>query len=434
MYKQSEFVDNLKSYVGKNIFNNAIGALIDNNPFLRPIYDQHLIDILGSKTRSEQLFLQRTLFNIYEHDLMFIPNTFEQENDFKQFYASDICQCAEVIRPQIEQWVLEDVLLNDLKELNYNTTQMYEMFFEKIQQAKSAEVKLIKEITQSKNPIRALGYFLIQLAGDFLTEASGMARNLPGNYGPMQSELFKIFIDEYGYGVHGTKHSTAYERLLENQGLSSIPHTYWNYYLISSLAIHNYIHFICKNHRYFFRYVGALYYAEATYSDFCAKISKLIKDTCGNNAETFYFDEHYHIDQHHSRMVFDRLITPITKQYNGMYNSDIIKGFMEFQYYLQWNEKEIIQHIKYVDNIDSFINTSSPKILETEGILYNLDQTFFSVTDRETQYEIKNGELTFCVDIQGNKALSTGDTIIIPEGIQYGLVIHKPVKAIITTL
>ena len=59
--------------------------------------------------------------------------------------------------------------------------------------------------------------WLLQLAPDFLIESSPMARYSSGNYGEMGSALFRIIIDELGYGDHKQRHSTLFEKRLSQQ-------------------------------------------------------------------------------------------------------------------------------------------------------------------------------------------------------------------------
>ncbi|MCV5434207.1 iron-containing redox enzyme family protein, partial [Escherichia coli] len=63
----------------------------------------------------------------------------------------------------------------------------------------------IKNSIDKKN---AAQDWLLQLAPDFLIESSPMARYSSGNYGEMGSALFRIIIDELGYGDHKQRHST----------------------------------------------------------------------------------------------------------------------------------------------------------------------------------------------------------------------------------
>ncbi|KMQ80554.1 hypothetical protein BPMI_04742 [Candidatus Burkholderia pumila] len=86
-----------------------------------------------------------------------------------------------------------------------------------------------------------------------------MARNVLGNFSAHQSELFKILIEEYGYGMHEKKHSTIFEEMMRQAGLNATTHHYWQFYTAPSMALTNYFHYISANHQHFFRYLGALF-------------------------------------------------------------------------------------------------------------------------------------------------------------------------------
>src|SRR3990167_4769682 len=84
-----------------------------------------------------------------------------------------------------------------------------------IDQYEQSENALCSAIMNARDPQWAAKQLLIQMAPDFLAEASPLARTILGSFGPEQSEMMKVLIDEYGYGVHHTKHSTLFEKTLE---------------------------------------------------------------------------------------------------------------------------------------------------------------------------------------------------------------------------
>ena len=71
-------------------------------------------------------------------------------------------------------------------------------------------------IVNAKQPATAARDWLVQLAPDFLIESSPMARYASGNYGALSSSLFKIIIDELGYGEYKRKHSTLFEETMKS--------------------------------------------------------------------------------------------------------------------------------------------------------------------------------------------------------------------------
>ena len=280
------------------------------------------------------LAAQRLLLNIYESDLMFLPQgpLAPIRQDFNAFYADETKLAGEAIRP-----TLENHLFGFLeKEIDisgaWNLPAMRAFFDSRLAEANQGDSPLVQEILSTAAPEEAANTFLIQLAGDFLTEASAMARNTLGNFGPPLSELFKVLIDEYGYGVYDQKHSTLFADTLCSVGLLADLHAYWQFYLGSSISLINYFHFVSKNHANFFRYLGALYYTEATLSVANRHQSKMLKEIFGEAVDTQYFDEHVHIDVHHGKMAIERIIEPLIERCGTEIIPEVIRGFEEFRF------------------------------------------------------------------------------------------------------
>jgi len=400
---------------------------ITDNPYLRPMYfEEEWIEeiIQNPKDHSNQaeFFAQKLLFNIYEQDLLFLPEEMndEKHNQYNIFYDENIRTAGKIIKLILESYLFSSLSADIEATGPWNADYLMNYFFNDLKDFDTTESQSLKVILSSVDPKRALDNYLIQCCGDFLTEASGMSRNILGNYGRIQSELFKVLIDEYGYGVHASKHSTLFEKLLNDQGLSKSSHTYWNYYLTSSLNIHNYIHYVSDNHRNFFKYIGALYYAEATYPHICAQISSTIKNVSGNNAETAYFDEHVHIDYYHKQMVLNKIITPIINKYDNRFIIDFIKGYEEFKLVLGSLEKDFIEQVFLMD---------SAEIRKKEGyseILFSKEKdksTISRVTDEDV---ILINDTSHSINVYygyaSQRIIKSREKEYIPRGKLYGYV------------
>lgn len=154
----------------------------------------------------------------------------------------------------------------------------------------------------------------------------------------------------------------------------------------------------------------------------------MIKNVSGDIAETRYFDEHQHIDKFHSTMVLENIIIPILNRYGDLYNSEILLGFNEFSYYLQWNENEIISQIEYAENINKYINKSHNNINLTSYKQLSINQQYFSVSNYDEVISVDKGNIEVIMDHDCKKKLETGDTVFIPKGIHYGLAATNEVK------
>jgi len=210
-----------------------------SSPYQRPSRPQDINgSILTASLKSHQfscsqhLLAQRLLLNIYEQDLVFLPKPPLELNlkEFKTFYDPLHVASGKKIRPVLENylygWLKEEVHINGPWELESFLAHTDKV----LDDVARSDSKLFEVLTSSRDPQRAAKFFMTQCAGDFLSEASAMARNVLGNCGEYTSELFKILIDEYGYGVDKKKHSTIFEDMLKEMGMSHHVHHYWQFY------------------------------------------------------------------------------------------------------------------------------------------------------------------------------------------------------------
>jgi Iron-containing redox enzyme/Cupin domain len=438
------FAEVLNSYSHNNIFANTGTFVTDGNPYRRPIRPQDIatLDFRQPLVRQDvtgpsALTAQRILLNIYESDLVFLPGKdFEKiASDFSAFYADDLKVCGEILRPTLEHHLF--TFLDDEIEITGDWTLDKLRYFcqSRIEAVRVGTSTLGRGVRAARDPRTAANLFLAQCAVDFLTEASAMGRNLLGSYGKELSELFKIFIDEYGYGVYSAKHSTIFERLLKSVNMSPQAHYYWQFYLASSIGLVTYFHYVSRNHRLFFRYLGALYFTEATLAHTTATISKMLRDVFGNDVDTHYFDEHHHIDGHHGSMAIDRIIEPIVNKCGTTIIPEILRGFEEFRLLQDIADEDLVAQISWSDDLEAARATAGVFLPQTQSNTYR---------DRCQTFREENGELsvshTHAVDeflvveeglleLVGSPdkriTLSAGEGIIIPRHRLHGSIVRS---------
>ncbi|MDF2792810.1 MAG: cupin [Pseudomonas orientalis] len=410
-----------------------------NSPFQRPSRPQDISDvIISTRLTSDQLsdshhlLAQRLLLNIYEQDLVFLPKP-PMELDlkaFKQFYDPEHAASGKKIRPLLEQylydWLKQEVHINGswcLESFVAHTDKVLE-------DVAQSESKLQKVLTTSRNPERAARFFMTQCAGDFLSEASAMARNVLGNCGVYTSELFKILIDEYGYGVDKKKHSTIFEDMLKDMGMSHHVHHYWQFYTAGSLSLTNYFHYVSANHGELFRYIGAMYYTEATLALTTKHQSSAIKAIFGDSVSTDYFDEHSHIDVHHGRMALQRLILPMIKQFGSKIIPDLVRGFEEFRLLQDIADEELYAHIKWHDELDEHRALAAAQ-QGTKPVDLRITETEHELSVPHTHpndelFWVETGELDFVASPDLSVRLKAGEGVVIPKGMLHGTRVVSP--------
>ncbi|HEY2357624.1 MAG TPA: iron-containing redox enzyme family protein [Phenylobacterium sp.] len=167
--------------------------------------------------------------------------------------------------------------------------------------------------------------FLVQSSPDLLAEASASALGIIGEYGEPQSALFRILIDEFGYGSHGKKHSVLYRATMRSFGLDDAYNGYWPWFDTEALALHNAIHWLFQNPRNFFAQMGFLLYAETAYQRSTQAHHRYLRQF-HPEADARYFGEHAHIDLHHTRMVIEEAVTPLAARFGAEVGREIVAG------------------------------------------------------------------------------------------------------------
>jgi quercetin dioxygenase-like cupin family protein len=440
---REELRDAVVRYSSNPIYLDNEEWVNDDNPYRRQLRPQVLRHLDFSKALGvnqlldyENLAANRLLTSIYESDLMFLPQAglADKWDDFKRYYSPSNRALGEIIRPSLEQFAFG--FLDDEVDVSGKWTResMVE-YLRSVEQAGGTSPASEKAIVNSSDPERAARMWLIQFAPDFLSEASPMIRNVLGNFGPAQSEWFKIIIDEYGYGVHDTKHSTLFENTLRSAGLRTDIHHYWQYYLVSSLMVNNYFHYLGKNHERFFRYLGALYYTETTLVDFCRGAADVLTRGLGADADVKYFTEHIHIDTHHGRMALENLILPVVDKYGESVIPEIIRGVQEYQVIADLVDRDFADQIEWMDggpenkklhdpvwhSIESGkVTAPIAHLIEPRGELSNTHQH-----DGDELCHIVSGTMRFVSGHDSYQILQPGEGTVIRHNRLHGAIIES---------
>ena len=167
--------------------------------------------------------------------------------------------------------------------------------------------------------------FLVQSSPDLLAEASASALGVVGEFGEPQSALFRILIDEFGYGSYPKKHSILYRAAMRGFGLDDEYNGYWPLFDTQSLRLHNVIHWLFQNPRNLFRQVGFLLYAETAYQRSTQSHYRHLS-RFNPTVDARYFGEHAHIDLHHSRMIIDEVVGPLVAKFGEVVGAEVIVG------------------------------------------------------------------------------------------------------------
>lgn len=435
----------VQRYAANPLFGYLKAWVIADNPYRRPVDQQTVTrhDFSRPLKREETLnasalAAQRMLFNIYETDLVFLPeNDFAaKRDDFVAFYANENKLLGELIRPTLEAHLFG--FLDDEIDVSgkWSAAAVKAYLQSAVESHERSELASLQLILSSPEPERAAAALMIQVAGDFLTESSSSARNLLGKFGSVQSELFKIALDDYGYGVHQAKHSTLFENTLATCGLSADAHAYWHFYLTGSLALNNYYHYVCRDHSKLFRALGAIAIGESLFAHTCRKFSEMLRAVFGGKVDTYYFDEHYHIDAHHGRMALDNVVAPAVAKYGDSVIPEIIRGMEELQLITTLADEDFMAQVAWAGELEKHRDDAAQlcrgglgdeiEVTKTDGLVHEGDAVITRVCDTDLLCRVESGALDVVAGHEQSIQLRDGEGIRIPRQRLYGLSSASP--------
>jgi len=211
--------------------------------------------------------------------------------------------------------------------------------------------------------------------------------------------------------------------------LNANAHHYWQFYTAGSMALTNYFHFISANHQHFFRYLGALYYTEASLAYATQTQSRALKMAFGTNFDTLYFDEHTHIDAHHGRMAFEKLIVPAVRRFGESILPDIIRGFEEFRLLQDVADREMFAHLTWHEQLAPISDGQFP-VLPSDARSHEFmeDKDELSVTHTHGVAElftVTEGEISIVASPFVTLTLQAGESIWIPPGHLHGSLVNS---------
>jgi Iron-containing redox enzyme len=439
------------AYCAHRIFQPGSQIYIDANPYWRPIGadDIDALDFSNPLTTAQfldyrNLIANRILCNAYESDMILLPPTglASAKADFDMFYSDEVRRLRDVIRPELERFSFSFLDYAVPRPAVRTVDELQAYFMNEVNAAGSpadttginpavdlnmAVRGSMRAITECRHPTEAAQLHLIQLALDALTEASAMARNLGGSYGPEQSELFRIFIDEFGYGVYGAKHSTIFRGMLASVGLLTEVHSYWNFYLTSSLVGVNYFNYLTEDHRGMFRYMAAVTYLEWLFAQGFADTGTMLRTVFGDSVDTKYCDEHAHIDIHHGRMTYENVLLGFARAHGEAVIPDLVRGIEEIKLLIRLGDADFVSQIRWADTLDEYTRLGTTlatgAVAELVSAMIRPDDPFTTrVYNTDLLLNLTDGEVDlYAWATNRPHRLAAGDTLLIPAGRLHGV-------------
>ncbi|GAA4182244.1 hypothetical protein GCM10022252_07830 [Streptosporangium oxazolinicum] len=421
--------DSVSELITTSSYRPTGNSYIDNTPYHRPLDADRLSRIKWDQPLTEEgllsdesLVANRLLMNIYESDALFLPSDglSGKEKQFTEFYGRKARLHSDLVRPAVESYVFDslgsDVQING----RWDCDALESHVLAAIDEAVNGDRPALRAIEEAADPRRAAEIMIAQMALDGLTEATAMSQNLGGAYGLEQSEVFKIFIDEFGYGVFDAKHSTLFVELCRSVGMNTEPHHYWFYYLPSWIAGNNYFYKVTKNRAQFFRYIGGMAFLEATFAPSFAAMTKTFRAVYGDQIDTRYFDEHAHIDQHHGRMAVNDLLLPLARKHGDYAIRELLRGIEDVRALGRLNDADLIGQLGWQPEVTTAETGRDGQDEPREIDARTPFETMISDHDMTVSVLDGTAELHWSAT-GGPLEVATGQAVRVPKGRLYGL-------------
>lgn len=373
------------------------------------------------------LAAHRLLGTFYEADTVLLPEQglTGMHADFDRFYGEELRTLRESSVSALERFAFG--CLSDAVDVSGAVTpDLLDAYFQHVlAEAQTRRSAAIAAVAEARDRRTAADLHLAQLALDGLTEASAMSRNLGGAYGPEQSALFKIMIDEFGYGVHDAKHTTIFAKLLDSRSMRTHVHAYWNFYLPGVLAAHNHHYYLSRDHAQFFRYAGAVTYTEAVFVPAIVQMASTYREIFGSEIDLHYCDEHAHTDQHHGRITRDQVLMSLAGRHGQTVIPELMRGIAEARLVAGWAEHDTAEQIRWSDDLaghrelaGSTATTGTPRRVDLAP------EAPFATRNHDDAMvlEVERGEVDLITTPTGPaERLRHGDALLIPAGRLYGV-------------
>jgi hypothetical protein len=386
------------------------------------------IEISRERLLNSDLFSRaRRLHEAYEKDILFIPSNLKTDpaQYLAEKYSRSAVVSAEEERPSLEDDVFSIIggQLNT-ERLTASRSELTAFFDKRIEEEnralKSPEPDpTIRAIRESATPRDNLLRLLIQFSIEFLSEGSNMALYVGGAYGPLQSNLFKILIDEMGGGVYADKHSHLFENMCKSLQLDPIPGGYKDHILTSNYLISDYMYNVCRNKRFFFRYLGVFFRNEACFVNWQHQLSIISREVFGEEADRSYFDVHAEVDQVHGRAALTDCVLCAIDQYGDSIIPEILRGYYELSVYQDLLDVEFRHQMRVAEKCG--VIAIEPNVRDAEPLLV--------VRDNERQRVVTRSD-AIVVPASGATGTMTGvdaRQINLSAGIPYVLPAFYPV-------
>jgi mannose-6-phosphate isomerase-like protein (cupin superfamily) len=222
----------------------------------------------GSATQLPFLASQRLLFAINEQRSVRLPSKREREGEreFVEYYADSSRELGRRIAPFLEDFAFSFIEPYDIRHSMTAATERLETVANRIARSYRATLRRVNEHQYLQEGLRFLFLQEWSLLGSRraairIADAAGFFDGLPAVRRPRLDEDLDV----------------ALANIADKCGVVKAEHSYWQFYLSSSLARCNILHALAQRPLYSLRLIGASYVAMAAWLAFISEACEIAK-------------------------------------------------------------------------------------------------------------------------------------------------------------
>lgn len=421
----AETAQAIRAYAANPLFRSASfdELVIDDNPYRRPVRPDDLewlkFDRPISRTDSSRLSSllgQRMLLNINDAHLPLIPETMSEErrNEFELFYDTGNRARGELIRPFLEHHLFDYV--RDARR----PPSLAELLYGLAAERATAAGLLLEQICGARDRLRAARMAALQIVGEALA---------PIGVGPAA-----VPVPQAGLRQRISQLSAAL-------GLVGERHSYYQFYLPSTLALMNYLGARSRDPRDACAFAGAV---TAYRIDLDAKLNGF-EDAAGEFAGTY--DEAGRGSRGRGTATEVRwpdIADTIIRRYGEKGSREFSRGLREFSELLASGDEDMRAQLRLIDGTETLQRKARElhAAINEHNIPVELDTFVESweecstthVHDDDRLVVVESGEMEFWACLGQRIKLGPGEMTFVPKHRLHGSVVlsgtcvyHQPV-------
>jgi hypothetical protein len=453
-------VDVISTHLGPNDVIRAFAAnpafraataeelINDHNPFRRPVRPDDLawLDFSIPLIPANALMLNallghRMLRNIYDVDTIYVPEqpSSAAVSDSCHFYSAENRALSALAAPVLEQHLFTMLINERAPMAGSGMAALQEHIRTRNEELLDTPRRAFEVARATRDRRSAATFLLVQLSAILPAAHTAIGRYALGDYDASLPGVRAHALDEYLSWVERT---WQYGRLFTEVGLSATPVAYWQFFLGSSLARANHLHFLARQPGRLGEFLGALAYKQIDDAVSARTLVTVLSEGLG--AEIKYFDSIAPLATASVAELVAGLAGPLLSAAGEKAAESFYAGFEDAHWLAKLWDEDLATQLNWADQIELY-QEKAEKIdhkLKTDEIDVDLD-TFVETEEETSTTHVHNehrlviievGQMHFWNNIDKQIELNQGDKLLIPTSRLHGSVVlsgsctyHQPI-------